>query len=783
MSEPTICKEQSKPSKRRASPEQGCSSLPEKAAKVQEDTEELPLDSSGCGNGGAAQTGGPIGAGGKRAHEESETYAETKEHQNKKACMKNDITPGLSENTDAYPTTSSGRAGPAAVGDAGESERPMDAAVAGASGRGSVLLIGPGHAVSQQQSDWAAMAAAEALASLTRGDEGQESTGKQADIKKNGKRPGKRDSKASGLMDSPKAGVGSKTRAAAADSSTSLPEGGAALDRATADRDTEEEEDDESLLSSSTPDFSSGSEDGNAEDSECAIVSVKMAPETRQAVAQLARLQMQLETLERERRQAAPAPGASAEQAAASAPGPAWRYHQRHPRILGDSKKEREGDLQNELLNHPQLSGHIDENDEDALSYMTNLEIENNGLGYRIGFHFRRNPYFQNSTIIKERNLAMGGSPMSFSNPILWHRGQNLTARGRLVKGPNAFDPYQSFFAWFSDHSSPDRDEIAEILKNDLYRNPLRYYLTPLWEPRVNGSVPRVTNHSNSSECVVISDSEDDVEDDDDDDDDDEEEGVPDASRGEHEQEAERSSEEEDEEVLIDGSEEDEDGELEEEDGVGQQKEDEEELDVEEVEGVEGSGSTEQEEEGDIEINGPSVSDWLPYWGIRGALGGGGESGALGQNWALIGRSGGRVSLQCSALNSEDTGHMAASVPGDTGQRRGETARNGCQVPKGTEQSVFQRRLERRGLAAVRTLDGEPLEPHPVPKPQRIRGPGQEEIGGFPSASDERRSGDLTAMVSRWMRSLQTTQKGATKAPPPQGEAMTSSGVFTAPLL
>lgn len=33
-----------------------------------------------------------------------------------------------------------------------------------------------------------------------------------------------------------------------------------------------------------------------------------------------------------------------------------------------------------QLLNHPHLSAHIDETDEDALSYMTDLEVRNSGV-------------------------------------------------------------------------------------------------------------------------------------------------------------------------------------------------------------------------------------------------------------------------------------------------------------------------------------------------------------------------------------------------------------------
>ncbi|XP_026222995.1 testis specific protein Y-linked isoform X2 [Anabas testudineus] len=346
------------------------------------------------------------------------------------------------------------------------------------------------------QSDSAAIAAAEALASLTGGDgdDSQEtpcSSEKAKQVKQGNKikqRGGHQSSR-----------VGSKTQAAAADSSTSVP----STDREDADDVPEADEGDESMSgSSSTPSSSFPSDNEDNDDGECAIVSVKMAPEMRQSVALLAQVQMRLEALEKK----------------------SARLHQRldlkisrqrrpHLDQRSSITKTIPGFWVTALLNHPHLSAHIDETDEDALSYMTDLEIEsfkNNKLGYRIRFHFRRNPYFQNNIIMKELHLGMGGSPMSFSNPILWHRGQNLTAHNEPRKSTRGV--YQSFFSWFSDHSNPGQDDVAKILKEDLYRDPLRYYLTPLWEPRENGSSgsgARAADNSNGDECVVISDSDD----------------------------------------------------------------------------------------------------------------------------------------------------------------------------------------------------------------------------------------------------------------------------------
>ncbi|KAF7662772.1 hypothetical protein LDENG_00227860 [Lucifuga dentata] len=352
---------------------------------------------------------------------------------------------------------------------------------------------------SLDKSDSAAIAAAEALASLTGADgEDSEETPCSSEKAKQVKHGSKL--KQRGHQQSSK--TSSKTQAAAADSSTSV----RSADREDVDDVPDAEEGDDSTPgSSSTPSSSFPSDNEDNDDGECAIVSVKMAPEIRQSVALLAQVQMRLEALEKK----------------------SARLHQRlelkmsrqrrpHLDQRSSITKTIPGFWVTALLNHPHLSAHIDETDEDALSYMTDLEIEsfkNNKLGYRIRFHFRRNPYFQNNIIMKELHLGMGGPPMSFSNPILWHRGQNLTAHSEPRK--TARGVYQTFFNWFSDHSSPGQDDVAQILKDDLYRDPLRYYLTPLWEPRENGSSasgPRAADNSNGDECVVISDSDDDQE-------------------------------------------------------------------------------------------------------------------------------------------------------------------------------------------------------------------------------------------------------------------------------
>ena len=50
---------------------------------------------------------------------------------------------------------------------------------------------------------------------------------------------------------------------------------------------------------------------------------------------------------------------------------------------------------------------------------------------------------------------------------------QNEVSRKRQHAGPG------SFFTWFTDHSDANADELGEVIKDDIWPNPLQYYLVP----------------------------------------------------------------------------------------------------------------------------------------------------------------------------------------------------------------------------------------------------------------------------------------------------------------
>jgi len=170
------------------------------------------------------------------------------------------------------------------------------------------------------------------------------------------------------------------------------------------------------------------------------------------------------------------------------------------------------------FVNHPQLSTLLDEDDEEALQYLKRVEVqefEDIKSGYKINFYFdnAKNPFFDNEMLTKEFHLNDSGEPSCNSTKIVWKPGKNLTEEPKVdgiagdgkAKKRGHKEP-SLFFSWFSDHSDASADDFGEVIKDDIWPNPLQYYLA-----------------QNDDEDDDENDVGDDDEDDDDDDDDDEE--------------------------------------------------------------------------------------------------------------------------------------------------------------------------------------------------------------------------------------------------------------------
>ncbi|XP_058570881.1 testis-specific Y-encoded protein 1-like [Neofelis nebulosa] len=127
------------------------------------------------------------------------------------------------------------------------------------------------------------------------------------------------------------------------------------------------------------------------------------------------------------------------------------------------------------ILNHPQLSAMMGAQDKDVLSYVVDLEVEEVGhpkYRCRVMFFFGANPYFRNPVIIKEYQLSFAGYRASHSTPVQWFWDYERGAPSRR------HDPTSlNLFNWLCEHSCPGANRIAEIIIEDLWPNPLQYYL------------------------------------------------------------------------------------------------------------------------------------------------------------------------------------------------------------------------------------------------------------------------------------------------------------------
>ncbi|XP_077001842.1 testis-specific Y-encoded-like protein 2 [Tamandua tetradactyla] len=160
------------------------------------------------------------------------------------------------------------------------------------------------------------------------------------------------------------------------------------------------------------------------------------------------------------------------------------------------------------FLNHPKISMLINQRDEDIFHYLTNLQVQDLrhiSMGYKMKLYFQANPYFTNMVIVKEFQRNRSGRLLSHSTPIRWHRGQEPQAHRHKNQ-----DTSHSFFSWFSNQSLPEADMIAEIIKNDLWVNPLRYYMMGEEGYRANRrkpeekKSPRFPHSKTKKKCKVV---------------------------------------------------------------------------------------------------------------------------------------------------------------------------------------------------------------------------------------------------------------------------------------
>ncbi|PSS35150.1 NAP1-related protein [Actinidia chinensis var. chinensis] len=137
------------------------------------------------------------------------------------------------------------------------------------------------------------------------------------------------------------------------------------------------------------------------------------------------------------------------------------------------------------FLCHPALCDLLSEEDSKILKYLDSLHVEDFKdvkSGYSITFNFKPNPYFEDTKLTKSFTFFDEGTTKITGTNIKWKEGMGAANGVSHEKKGNKRPPTdESFFSWFSESQQKDiaeglNDEVAEIIKEDLWPNPLKYF-------------------------------------------------------------------------------------------------------------------------------------------------------------------------------------------------------------------------------------------------------------------------------------------------------------------
>lgn len=132
---------------------------------------------------------------------------------------------------------------------------------------------------------------------------------------------------------------------------------------------------------------------------------------------------------------------------------------------------------------HPMLSPMLSSDEEIILSYLQEIEVIDNDdikSGYEIKFVFGKNPYFTNRVLTKSFFVKETGEVDNSSPSINWLPGKNILRTEQTVEKDDEdleIESGNEFFDWLTRTHEEATDEVADIIKDDLWSNPYQYYI------------------------------------------------------------------------------------------------------------------------------------------------------------------------------------------------------------------------------------------------------------------------------------------------------------------
>ncbi|KAK1289765.1 hypothetical protein QJS10_CPB18g01357 [Acorus calamus] len=137
------------------------------------------------------------------------------------------------------------------------------------------------------------------------------------------------------------------------------------------------------------------------------------------------------------------------------------------------------------FMSHPALGDLLNEEDQKIFKHLDSLEVEDFKdvkSGYSITFNFKPNPYFEDTKLTKTFSFFDEGTTSITGTQIKWKEGKDISnGVANDKKGNKRPHAEESFFSWFSETQQKNvseviNDEVADIIKEDLWPNPLKYF-------------------------------------------------------------------------------------------------------------------------------------------------------------------------------------------------------------------------------------------------------------------------------------------------------------------
>jgi len=128
------------------------------------------------------------------------------------------------------------------------------------------------------------------------------------------------------------------------------------------------------------------------------------------------------------------------------------------------------------FANHPFLAPMMNETEIAMMSHLTEIDVvEDDDIksGYTITFGFEKNDFFTNEKIVKKFHMNDQGGVENSTTKIDWKPNMNPLEK----KEDDEQDDFDGFTAWMVEDSAETSDEVAELIKDDLFVNPFQYYL------------------------------------------------------------------------------------------------------------------------------------------------------------------------------------------------------------------------------------------------------------------------------------------------------------------